>query len=461
MTIAATLISVLSLSMASPVLRDGDRVVFLGDSITVAHTWTREVEEFVLTRDPEKAITFINAGVGGHTAADGLARLDTDVLVHRPTVVVLNFGMNDSGYPDDTDGAAFEKNMGAIIDRLKAGGVRAIVWADTTPYDPEQANRSAKAGERRERIAALVAYTAEQCARRGLVLVRWNQRVQAAVDAWAKAKRKTKLVPDKVHPSPLVHAVLAAAVVRALGYEPEPVRLHAAVDGGVVRGGGPAPAPWDGVAPLTLQFGDVAAPLLWAATDDDARDVDDKDVRALRQVLLSVTGLPPAGRFRISVDGADVGVHGAAALARGVDVNANAVVPEPPAAPPGSTMTVAATPPPSFSTCNDANRRPFERDHACLWGRLFQRDQLRIAMRHERTRWLPDFVADRGAAHAALLATWVDEADRAIRQQARTQRGLSHVVVVTAVPPETDPLPLPVSPPRPRPPHRRVQPLAR
>jgi lysophospholipase L1-like esterase len=429
--IAATLLSVLALSTTTPLLADGDRVVFLGDSITVAHTWTRDVEEFVLTRDPEKSITFINAGVGGHTASDGLARLDSDVLVHKPTVVIVNFGMNDAGYPDGSDGAAFEKNMGAIWDRLKAAGVRVLVWADTTPFDPDGADHTTKGRQRREHIARFVAHAASESARRGLVLVRWNERVQAAVDAWSKAKRKTKLVPDKVHPSSLVHAVMATSLLRALGYEPAPARLHADVDGNSVRGGSPTPTAWDGASPLTLRFDDVAPPLLWAASDDVARDVGGGDVRALRQVQVSLAGLAPQRSYRVAVDGADVGAFAGAALARGVDVLAGVVVPEPPTAPPGATMTAAATPPPAFSTCNDGGLRPFERAHTCLWGRLFQRDQLRIAMRFERTRWLPDFVGDRRAAYDALTSSWVDEADRAIRQQARTLRAVDHIVVVT------------------------------
>ena len=445
MNFAATLCAALALTTANakeadrrPLLEDGDRVVFLGDSITVAHTWTRAVEEFVLTRDPEKSITFVNAGVGGHTAADGLARLDSDVLAQRPTVVVVNFGMNDAGYPDDSDGAAFAKNMGAIFDRLKAGGVRVVVWADTTPFDPEDTDHTTKGRVRREHIDRFVAVAADESARRGLVLVRWHERVQRAVDAWKKAKRTTKLVPDKVHPGPLVHAVMAAGLLRALGYDIRPVQLRAKSAGGTVDAGVDGAAttrtPWDGDAALALSFTNVPSPLLWAASDKDARDVGDDDVRQLRQVVFSFAGLADKRNYRVAVDGVDVGVSSGAALAKGVDLAAGLVVVEPPTAPAGSTMTVAATPPPSFTACEDGKLQALERGHACLWGRLFQRDQLRIAMRFERTRWLPDFVGDRRAAYGALTAAWVDDADAAIRAQARTLRATTHVVVVTPVP---------------------------
>ena len=46
-------------------LRDGDRVVFYGDSITQDGAYARFVEEYVRTRFPRWDIRFYNAGVGG------------------------------------------------------------------------------------------------------------------------------------------------------------------------------------------------------------------------------------------------------------------------------------------------------------------------------------------------------------------------------------------------------------
>ena len=60
---------------------DGDRVVWFGDSITAQHTYTRWVEEFVKLRHPELSVVFVNAGIGGQSALDGLARFDNDLLV--------------------------------------------------------------------------------------------------------------------------------------------------------------------------------------------------------------------------------------------------------------------------------------------------------------------------------------------------------------------------------------------
>ena len=113
--------------------KHGDRIVWLGDSITAAYTYGRYIETFFLLRRPDLDLTFINAGIGGHSAWDGLNRLDRDVLVHRPTVVVINFGMNDAAYPPNSPHAAFIKNIQTIIARLREGGVKRIIWVEPCP----------------------------------------------------------------------------------------------------------------------------------------------------------------------------------------------------------------------------------------------------------------------------------------------------------------------------------------
>ena len=46
-------------------LRDGDTVVFLGDSITAARTYGKLVENYTLLRFPDRRVRFYNAGQGG------------------------------------------------------------------------------------------------------------------------------------------------------------------------------------------------------------------------------------------------------------------------------------------------------------------------------------------------------------------------------------------------------------
>src|SRR4249920_1635971 len=74
-------------------LRDGDTVVFLGDSITAARTYGKIVENYTLLRFPDRKVRFFNAGWGGDTAARGLKRLDRDVFKRGATVLTVAYGV--------------------------------------------------------------------------------------------------------------------------------------------------------------------------------------------------------------------------------------------------------------------------------------------------------------------------------------------------------------------------------
>jgi lysophospholipase L1-like esterase len=79
-------------------------VVCLGDSITAAvceqvsaeQSYCGLIEKMLNEAGVEAKV--VNAGIGGHTSQDGLARLETDVLAHQPDVVTVMFGTNDQSH---------------------------------------------------------------------------------------------------------------------------------------------------------------------------------------------------------------------------------------------------------------------------------------------------------------------------------------------------------------------------
>ena len=79
-------------------LKNGDSIVFLGDSITHQCLYTQYVEDFFYTRYPHMRLKFHNAGVGGAKAWDALARFDRDVAAYKPKYVTVLLGMNDGRY---------------------------------------------------------------------------------------------------------------------------------------------------------------------------------------------------------------------------------------------------------------------------------------------------------------------------------------------------------------------------
>ncbi len=84
-----------------PIFKDGDRIAFVGNSITCGGHYHSYIWLYYMTHFPNTRIDIFNEGIGGDVASSIAKRLDK-VFEHEPTVVTLTFGMNDSGYMDYT-----------------------------------------------------------------------------------------------------------------------------------------------------------------------------------------------------------------------------------------------------------------------------------------------------------------------------------------------------------------------
>ncbi len=124
-------------------LKDGDRVVFYGDSITDQRLYTLYTEAYVVTRFPEMKVDFVHSGWGGDRVTGGGGgpidvRLDRDVIAYKPTVVTIMLGMNDASYRpfDQKIYDTYTKGYRHIVERLKSElpGVR-LTLIRPSPYD--------------------------------------------------------------------------------------------------------------------------------------------------------------------------------------------------------------------------------------------------------------------------------------------------------------------------------------
>jgi acyl-CoA thioesterase-1 len=101
-----------------------ETVVFLGNSITSGHGLPLE-DTFPHRLGLLLGVPVRNAGISGDVTAGGLARLERDVLPHRPKLVVVELGANDVFRRlsrDDTFG-----NLRAIVRRLRDDGAGVVL----------------------------------------------------------------------------------------------------------------------------------------------------------------------------------------------------------------------------------------------------------------------------------------------------------------------------------------------
>ncbi len=131
MTMAALIMTAAS---ASGQLKDSETIVFLGDSITQQGAgetgYVTLFRKSIETARPNSGIKVIGAGIGGHKVPDLEARLDKDVLVHKPNVVVIYIGINDVWHSTRGQGTSiglFEIGLRSLIKRCSDAGARVIL----------------------------------------------------------------------------------------------------------------------------------------------------------------------------------------------------------------------------------------------------------------------------------------------------------------------------------------------
>jgi len=224
-------------------IRDGDRVVFLGDSITEQRLYTTYLETYWLTRYPAYKLSFRNVGWGGDTAwmrqrlktdkdamysaapkvqqamvekavAAGLGR---DVLPLKPTVVAIDYGMNDHEYqafrPDICK--VYVRSQTQLTKVLKASGARVALITpqpieDRRP-DPHQDVRNQSL---RHFSDALKGVAATQN-----VAFADQFNPYMAVMLKARAARPDAFVGggDSLHPGPVGQLIMAWSILKGLG----------------------------------------------------------------------------------------------------------------------------------------------------------------------------------------------------------------------------------------------------
>ena len=69
--------------------KEGDRAVFLGNSITDGGRYHSFIWLYYMTRFPNMPIRVFNGGIGGDTAYDMNKRLDGDIFSKNPTVLMV------------------------------------------------------------------------------------------------------------------------------------------------------------------------------------------------------------------------------------------------------------------------------------------------------------------------------------------------------------------------------------
>ncbi len=135
---------------AEPLLRNGDRVLVLGDSITQDGRYVVALDLLVRSRLPGVSVEIIPLGLASETVSgtsekhhpwprpDVHERSGRALEKVKPSVVLFCYGMNDGIYAplDEARFLKFQEAVKGLVAQCRAAGVRQVIVVTPPPFDP-------------------------------------------------------------------------------------------------------------------------------------------------------------------------------------------------------------------------------------------------------------------------------------------------------------------------------------
>ena len=298
--------------------KSGDRVLFLGDSITEQYQYSTDIELYLTTRFPKWNLVFLNAGISGDTAGGGNGRFAAHVLAEKPTAITINFGMNDGGYGALNPAARdnFAKQTEGMLTAAKTAGVRVAVVSPNAVDTRIQERFKLYLETQKEFYAPLK----EVAAKNGAAFADQYAITRSALERM-QSEGATKVVPfgDGFHTASPGGLLMAHAILTGLHAPPLVSNLELDAAGGQPKTEAcTVESVKADAAGIAFDRTDEALPLPvqndWVSLLPYVNELKD-----LNWCGLKVTGLAP-GKYWLAIDGKDAGSFTAEQLAAGVNL---------------------------------------------------------------------------------------------------------------------------------------------
>src|SRR6185503_17282348 len=204
-------------------LKKGQRVAVVGDSITEQKLYSKYIELYLTACLPELELQVIQLGWGGETARGFAGRMNNDLLPWRPDVVTTCYGMNDGGYRafDESIGKNYSTPMADIVGRLKKAGATVVVGGPGVVDSKFFQGGGEKPKIYNDNLSHLSQLAKKLAETEGFPFADVHGAMQEAMEKSKAALGETYDVggTDGVHPGPNGHLLMAYAFLKAMGID--------------------------------------------------------------------------------------------------------------------------------------------------------------------------------------------------------------------------------------------------
>ncbi len=200
------------------ILKPGNQIVAIGDSITAAAGYLKDVDAVLARKFPALKIPPIrNVGISGQKAEDLVKRFQSDVIDKKPAIVTISVGINDVWHRADQPHdprvlAEYWVNVSRMVEMAEKAGIKVILLTPTVIGERAEASAN-------KRLRIYIEAEKQIARERNCTLVDLHEMfLTALAKRPADLARKEKwLTSDGVHMSPPGDALMAIGVLRALG----------------------------------------------------------------------------------------------------------------------------------------------------------------------------------------------------------------------------------------------------
>jgi lysophospholipase L1-like esterase len=220
-------------------LKDGQRIVFLGDSNTYAGKYIAYLDAYLCTRFPDKRFELINLGLPSETVS-GLSepdhpyprpnvhsRVDNALELAKPHVVVICYGMNDGIYYPFSEERfkKYQQGIDKLIARVEKSGATAMLMSPA-PFDASalKGKVQPKGADKYSWLRPYEKYDEEVLTKYSDWLLTFSEKRYIVIDAHAallkhldsmrKEDPAYRVSGDGIHPNANGHLVIALEILK-------------------------------------------------------------------------------------------------------------------------------------------------------------------------------------------------------------------------------------------------------
>ncbi len=310
--------------------RNGDKVAFIGDSITHIGIYDDFIEHYYQTKNPSNDYYFYNKGISGQEAASVLKRLGSDIFSYDVNRATIMMGVNDlsgafkNAKTDDDKAKAVERSAGyfeQIVSKCKEQGIELSIISPLM-YDEDDSLTGEKISGVNDGLKQLTQKLKIIAQTNGIPFYDANTLENTIADG-LRAKGVTGEIitsNDRTHPTRTGDTILAYCILRSQGVDGIVAKTEIdALNSDIKKKNADISELSMTTDGGSFKYSPQAIPLAYNDRYKNAEKFVPDFTDTLNNEIISIKNLNE-GNYDITLEGQTIGTYSASELSSGINI---------------------------------------------------------------------------------------------------------------------------------------------